>query len=73
MPPGPFSFGPGDFVEDDGNGTARYGAALALFTGLEQRHGRAAVQDWVRAVLEGKDAAQIVPLAPDEDIAPLLL
>jgi hypothetical protein len=43
-PPGPFSFQSGDFEEDNGGETGRYGAALALFTGLEQRHGRAAVQ-----------------------------
>ena len=53
----------------------RYGVALALLTGLEERHGRAAVQAWVRAVLEGKDAAQVVPLARrifGEDLSPLL-
>ncbi|MDB5951056.1 MAG: hypothetical protein JWR65_2911 [Massilia sp.] len=74
-PPGPFSFGPDDMVEDNGNEVGRYGAALALFTGLEQRHGRAAVQVWVRAVLEGKNAAQIVPLARrmlGEDLTSLL-
>lgn len=74
-PPGPFSFGPGDMVEDNENEAGRYGAALALFAGLEQRHGQAAVQDWVRAVLEGKNAAQIVPLARKllgEDLTPLL-
>jgi hypothetical protein len=74
-PPGPFSFGPGDLVEDNGNELGRYGAALALFSGLEQRHGRTAVQAWVTAVLEGKDAQQIVPLAQrmfGEDLTPLL-
>ncbi len=74
-PPGPFSFGPGDFAADDGDESGRYGAALALFTGLEQRHGRPAVQSWVRAVLDGGDAARILPLAQrmlGEDIAPLL-
>lgn len=74
-PPGPFSFGPDDMVEDNGNELGRYGAALVLFSGLEQRHGRAAVQDWVSAVLKGKDAAQIVPLAHrmfGEDLTPLL-
>lgn len=74
-PPGPFRFGPGDFVQDDGNEQGRYGAALALFAGLEQRHGRAKVQAWVRAVLDGKDPKRIVPLAQSmlgEDIAPLL-
>ena len=74
-PPGPFSFGPDDMVEDNGNEAGRYGAALALFTGLEQRHGRVAVQGWVRAFLDGKNAAQIVPLARQmfgEDLTPLL-
>lgn len=74
-PPGPFSFGPDDMVEDNGNEVGRYGAALALFNGLEQRHGQAAVQSWVRAVLEGNNAAQIVPLARKllgEDLTPLL-
>lgn len=75
QPKGPFNFQPGDFVEDDGDEEGRYGAALALFGGLEQRHGRQAVQAWVRAVLDGRNAAQIVPLARQmlgEDIAPLL-
>lgn len=74
-PPGPFSFGPDDMVEDNGNEAGRYGAALALFSGLEQRHGQAAVQGWVHAVLESKSAAQIVPLARKlfgEDLTPLL-
>lgn len=73
--PGPFSFQPGDFVEDDGDEEGRYGAALALFDGLERRHGRPAVHAWVRAVLDGRDAARIVPLARQmlgEDLAPLL-
>lgn len=74
-PPGPFRFGPDDVVEDHSNEVGRYGAALAVFTGLEQQHGRAAVQAWVRAVLEGKDTSQIVPLARTmlgEDLTPLL-
>lgn len=75
VPPGPFSFGPGDFAEDNTDEAGRYGAALALFTGLEQRHGRAAVAAWVRAVLEEKEAARILPLAArmlGEDLAPML-
>lgn len=62
-------------MEDNSNEGGRYGAALALFSGLEQRHGRAAVKAWVQQVLESKDAAQIVPLARrilGEDVAPLL-
>jgi hypothetical protein len=75
VPPGPFSFGPDDMVQDDGDEDGRYGAALALFTGIEQRHGQAAVRAWVQAVLDGKDPAQIVPLARrmlGEDLTPLL-
>jgi hypothetical protein len=62
-PPGPFRFGPGDLVQDNADELGRYGAALALFDGLEQRHGRAAVQAWVSAVFAGKDAARIPALA----------
>ncbi|MRX10831.1 hypothetical protein GJ697_23660 [Pseudoduganella sp. FT25W] len=74
-PPGPFSFGPDDFAEDNGDEAGRYGAALALFSGLEQRHGRVKVQAWVSAVADSRDARQIVPLAQQvfgEDITPLL-
>lgn len=74
-PPGPYSFGPDDFAEDNSNELGRYGAALALFNDLEQRHGRTAVQSWVGAVLASQDAAQILPLAQrmlGEDLAPSL-
>lgn len=74
-PPGPFSFSPGDFVEDNDNEGGRYAAALAVFDGLERRHGRVAVQTWVTAVLNSPDSKDIVPLAQKilgEDIAPLL-
>lgn len=74
-PPGPFSFGPDDFEQDMGGERGRYGAALALFDGLEMRHGRDKVREWVRAVLASKDPKRIVELAREvlgEDIAPLL-
>lgn len=74
-PPDPFRFGPDDFVEDNSNEEGRYGAALALFDGLERRHGLAAVQAWVTAVLNDGDNGHIVPLAQKtlgEDIAPML-
>ncbi|MEW6371494.1 MAG: hypothetical protein AB1584_11210 [Pseudomonadota bacterium] len=74
-PPGPFRFGPDDLVQDNADELGRYGAALALFDGLERRHGRAAVQAWVSAVFAGKDAAQIPALAQrmlGEDITPQL-
>jgi hypothetical protein len=75
VPPGPFRFGPDDFAEDNSNENGRYGAALALFNGLEQRHGRSAVRSWVRTVLDGGHAIRIVPLAQKmmgEDITPML-
>ena len=74
-PPGPFNFGPGDLVQDMANEQGRYGAALAIFEGLEQRHGLAAVQAWILAVFDASENSQIVPLARQhfgEDIAPLL-
>lgn len=74
-PPGPFSFGPDDFEQDMSNERGRYGAALALFDGLEMRHGRDKVREWVRAVLASRDPKRIVELAREvfgEDIAPLL-
>lgn len=74
-PPGPFRFTPDDMVADNSNEQGRYGAALALFDGLEARHGRAAVQAWVGAVLESKGDPDIPALALQllgEDIGPLL-
>lgn len=74
-PPGPYNFGPDDLAEDNSSGPGRYGAALALFDGLEKRHGRESVQAWVAAVLAARDGAQIDPLARQmlgEDLAPLL-
>lgn len=75
VPPGPYKFGPGDFAEDNSNEPGRYGAAHALFAGLEQRHGRAAVSAWVSAVLASQDSKQIEPLARqmlNEELGPLL-
>jgi hypothetical protein len=37
MPPGPWKFGPSDFISDESEAAARYGAALALFSELERR------------------------------------
>lgn len=76
IPKGPFHFGPGDFFKDDENGNAYYAASLAIFDDLEARHGRAAVQAWVSAVLASADNKHIVELAKEklgEDISPLLL
>ena len=74
-PSGSYSFGPDDVEQDLDNETGRYGAALALFDGLERRHGRAAVRGWAGAVLAASESAEIVALAREllgEDIAPLL-
>lgn len=62
VPHGPFSFGPGDFVEENANEEGRYGAALALFEGLEERHGRPAVLQWIDAVLTSASNDEIAPL-----------
>ena len=62
-------------VEDNGNDEGRYGAALAVFDGLEARHGRVAVQAWVSAVLASSGKPDIPALARKmlgEDIGPLL-
>ena len=60
---GPISFGPGDLIQDLSNEEGRYGAALNLFERLEHDHGKGAVQQWVRLVLDSEDNEQIVPLA----------
>lgn len=75
MPSGPMRFGPGDFYTDEIDLEARYGAALAVFERLEARHGQAAVQAWISAVLAHADDRSIADLCRDmlgEDIAPWL-
>lgn len=54
---------------------SRNAAALALFDGLERRHGQAAVQAWIADVLAAQGNDRIVSLARQrfgEDIGPLL-
>jgi len=46
MPPGPWKFGPDDFVSDESETAARYGAALALFSELERARGSKQLVDW---------------------------
>jgi hypothetical protein len=75
VPKGPFRFGPDDFYKDEVDSEARYGAALAIFDGLEQRHGLAAVQAWILAVLaapSGAAAADLAKTMLGEDISSLL-
>jgi hypothetical protein len=61
-PPRPFHFGPDDIEQDMSEEPGRYGAALALFEGLEHRHGIRKVQTWIVAVLNSVDSGEIVPL-----------
>lgn len=73
-PTGPFKFDSDDFISDEDDMPGRYGAALALFDGLEDRHGKAAVRAWINDVL-GADKVSIPELAKarlGEDISPLL-
>lgn len=46
MPPGPWKFGPSDFVSDESETAARYGAALALFSELERARGSSQLVNW---------------------------
>lgn len=47
-----FSFFAGDYVSDESNTVARYGAALALFDKLEAKAGMPAMRAWFRHVRE---------------------
>jgi hypothetical protein len=46
MPAGPWRFGPSDFISDESEAAARYGAALALFSELEGARGSNQLVDW---------------------------
>jgi hypothetical protein len=46
QPPGPWKFNPSDFLSDESETAARYGAALALFTELERAGGSSQLIDW---------------------------
>lgn len=48
VPPGPWKFSPSDFVSDESETAARYGAALALFTELERARGSSQLVNWYR-------------------------
>jgi hypothetical protein len=58
-----FKFSKSDYEQDLSNEDARYGASLALFEELQQRHGRAAMLRWIGAVMADEDNTHIVPLA----------
>jgi hypothetical protein len=77
-PSGPFTFGPDDYVSDESNTGARYGAALALFEELERQAGAQAMAAWHRAIWadeQAADTARIIELAKEhleQDIEPRL-
>jgi hypothetical protein len=65
---GTFRFGPDDFLQDESNSPARYGASLALFERIDAQAGRPAVLDWFRAVQQAGptvDSNRIAALASD--------
>lgn len=59
-PGGTFRFTTADFEGDESDMPARYGAALAVFDGLEARHGAEAVRAWVTEV-----TAATGPVSPE--------
>ena len=48
MPPGPWTLGSADMISDESELSARYGAALALFAGIERAKGRDQLANWFR-------------------------
>lgn len=63
---GAFHFQPGDYISDESNTVARYGAATSLFLTLEAKVGRAAVDAWMRAIWDeptAPNSQRIVELA----------
>jgi hypothetical protein len=77
---GAFTFGPRDMIGDESNSLARYGAALKIFVGLEERHGAAAVHAWVSEMTRTGTTTRLTSAAVaasiqsrfNEDITPLL-
>lgn len=66
MPPGPFSFGPGDLVSDESNTLARYAASLEIFETIEAKAGPKQMLSWLNAVAKlpnPKKTDEIVKLA----------
>jgi len=78
VPPGPFSFGPGDVESDESNTGARYAASLAVFDAIESQAGSDAVRAWIAAVGQQpgrKESDDIVRLAKETtgiDVAELI-
>lgn len=76
QPPGPFSFRPDDFISDESNARARYGASLEIFERLERSAGRKRLHAWFRSVWQqraGVNTEKLVALAHEQtglDISP---
>lgn len=68
FPPGPFTFGPDDFVSDESNTLARYAASLHVFEEAESGSSPQAMRAWFRAVRglpSPKATSDIVRLAKE--------
>ena len=76
-PPGPFKFGPGDFVSDESNTSRRYAAAFDVFRTIEMRGGRERLESAFFAVWKHQTATsdELVKLLSDStgvDVRPLV-
>jgi hypothetical protein len=68
FPPGPFTFGPDDFISDESNTLARYAASLQVFEGVEQASSIEGMRAWfqsVRSLPSPKKTSDIVRLAKE--------
>lgn len=68
FPPGPFTFGPDDFISDESNTLARYAASLRVFEEIERSSSLGAMQRWFDAIRDlpsPKQTSDIVRLAKD--------
>ena len=68
FPPGPFTFGPDDFISDESNTFARYAASLRVFEAMESASSDEAMRAWFQAVRDlpsPKTTSDIVKLAKE--------
>lgn len=68
FPPGPFTFGPNDFISDESNTLARYAASLRVFEAMESGSSDEAMRAWFRAIRglpSPKTTSDIVELAKE--------
>ncbi|WP_449446119.1 hypothetical protein [Thermomonas brevis] len=69
FPPGPFTFGPDDFVSDESNTFLRYAASRQVFETMESESSPEAMREWfsaVRNLPSPKTTQDIVKLAKDK-------